>query len=92
MSGKVKLGVAFLTAAIGLAIAGATSPGSLMPRAEAGEKAKGGPVKSKSLEDRVLRHKEHWLEREEHHNLRAAHREKRQVKHIKRELHPHHRK
>jgi Spy/CpxP family protein refolding chaperone len=89
MSGKVKLGVALMTAAISLAIVGATSPGPLMPRAEAGEKAKGGPAKLKAPDRRILRHKEHGLEREERHKMRDVHREKRQVKHIKRELHHH---
>ena len=88
MSGKVKLGVALMAAAIGFAIVGTTSPGPLMPRAEAGAQAKAvGPAKSKAIERRILRHKEHGLEREERHHKREIHREKQQIGHIKRELH-----
>ena len=88
MSGKVKLGVALMAAAIGFAIVGAASPGPLMPRAEAGAQAKAvGPAKSKALERRILRHKEHGLQREERHQMHQIHREKRQVNHIKRKLH-----
>lgn len=88
MSGKVALRVALMAAAIGFAMVGATSPGPLMPRAEAGAQAKAvGPAKSKALERRILRHKEHGLEREERHHKREVHREKRQIGHIKRELH-----
>jgi hypothetical protein len=77
-----------MAAAIGFAMVGATSPGPLMPRAEAGAQAKAvGPAKSKALERRILRHKEHGLEREERHHKREVHREKRQIGHIKRELH-----
>ena len=88
MSGKVALRIALMAVAIGFAMVGATSPGPLMPRAEAGAQAKAvGPAKSKAIERRILRHKEHGLEREIRHNERDIHREKRQLKHDKRKVH-----
>jgi hypothetical protein len=86
MSGKVALRVLLMAAAIAFVMVGATSPGPLMPRADAQAKAV-GPAKSNALARRILRHKEHGLEREERHHKREVHREKRQISHIKRELH-----
>jgi hypothetical protein len=56
-----------------------------------GAEARGkGKNPSKAYANRVLRHKEHVLERERRHNMRQAAREKRQIGYLKRQLHPHH--